>query len=354
MGEEFALRLTDGSLHSQPLYSPIHAPNEETVSWKERRNAAQWWKGTAFSITICQYLAVDSWIALDTSASMRWGQSHFRVHFLHQYSTEMHYNSKGIESTSNPTSHSHHTAIPHSSSILHFKSQAHHQSYNCTTHQATDTLIQHTTLKTRNYPLHSFQKHNKCKSKFSTEARTRWSASPPFLIITPINTPICPFPLPSFHPISHPQFLSSSRPLSFYQHALPSPLHPLPPTSLPGPIHHPFSFLLYWLSTIFPTLPSLHSSHFLFHTIISYVRSPLLYSISHVLFHEQFASFHLASPSKSTKCKANSCINRSFAFSSSVHKKQSHKQYGPRDGCRFRLLEGVSQFLFHIPLMGVS
>lgn len=82
MGEEFALQLTDGSLNSQPSYSPTHAPNGETVSWKEWRNAVQWWKGTVFNITICQYHAAHSWIALDASASMRWGQSRFRVHFL--------------------------------------------------------------------------------------------------------------------------------------------------------------------------------------------------------------------------------------------------------------------------------
>ena len=156
MGEEFALQLTDGSLNSQPSYSPTHAPNGETVSWKEWRNAVQWWKGTAFSITICQYLAVDSWIALDATASMRWAQSRFRVHVLHRYITEMHNSSKGIDSTSNPTSHSLHTAIPHNNTFLHFQSQTHTQSYNCTTHQATDTLIQHTALQTRNHPVYSF------------------------------------------------------------------------------------------------------------------------------------------------------------------------------------------------------
>ena len=164
MGEELALQLTDGSLHSQPSYSPTHAPNGETVSWKEWRNAVQWWKGTAFNITICQYLAVDSWIALDASAAMRWGQSHFRVHFLHRHNIETHNSSKGIESTSNPTSHSLHTAIPHNNAILHFQSQTHLRSYNCSTHQATGTLIQHTALQTRNHPVYSFQNTTNAKA----------------------------------------------------------------------------------------------------------------------------------------------------------------------------------------------
>lgn len=121
-------------------------------------------KRGAFNITICQYLAVDSWIALDTTAAMRWGQSHFRVHFLHRHNIETHYSSKGIESTSNPTLHSLHTAIPHNNAILHFQSQTHLQSYNCTTHQATGTLIQHTALQTRNHPLHSFQNTTNAKA----------------------------------------------------------------------------------------------------------------------------------------------------------------------------------------------
>ena len=81
-----------------------------------------------------------------------------------QIHVKMHNSSKGIDSTSNPTSHSLHTTIPHNNTFLHFQSQTHLQSYNCTTHQATDTLIQHTALQTRNHPLHSFQNTTNAKA----------------------------------------------------------------------------------------------------------------------------------------------------------------------------------------------
>ena len=126
-GRRIHIVINWSSLNSQPSYSPTHASTRKQLAERNGGMQSNGEKGTAFSITICQYLVAHSWIALDTSASMRWGQSHFRVHFLHRYSIETHYSSKGIESTSNLTSHSHRTAIPHNNAILHFQSQTHPQ-----------------------------------------------------------------------------------------------------------------------------------------------------------------------------------------------------------------------------------